>query len=320
MENKGHEITITWADKTKFGLRYSIGVNASFNRNLMKNIDVYGNGAPETRDYNDWTGQSLTYTADGLPVAMLYGYKVIGIFESQEQVDEYNQMARDKTGVSTMYYYNSRTGVGDLIYADLSGKGYVDASDKTPIGNTWPKALLGINLNFEYKGFDLSMNFQSALGFDIYNLTKKYTQGFYGLNSTAEYFNASFLGENGLTDQPRVGRWTNNLITGALEWQGDNAVNQNYSIASSYFVEKGDYLKLKNLVIGYTLPQKALKKMKMQQLRVYMSAQNVFTLTKYSGIDPEIGAIGGNVLRRNLDTFNRYLPSRLFSFGIDLTF
>ncbi len=84
-----------------------------------------------------------------------------------------------------------------------------------------------------------------------------------------------------------------------------------------YFLEKGDYLKLKNLSFGYTLPQKYSRKAKMEKLRIYFSAQNLFTITKYSGIDPEIG---GNSLMYNIDTHNRYLPSRLFSFGLDVTF
>jgi hypothetical protein len=98
---------------------------------------------------------------------------------------------------------------------------------------------------------------------------------------------------------------------------GDGAANRNYSTVSGYMVERGDYLKLKNLSIGYTLPQKYSRKAKMERLRIYFSAQNLFTITKYSGVDPEIG---GNSLMYNIDHQNRYLPSRLFSFGLDLSF
>jgi hypothetical protein len=96
----------------------------------------------------------------------------------------------------------------------------------------------------------------------------------------------------------------------------DGAVNRNYSTVSSYLVEKGDYLKLKNFSLGYTIPTLISQKAGVQRLRVYISIQNVFTITSYSGIDPEIG---GNVLMRGVDHQNRYLPSRLMSVGIDVT-
>ncbi|MDR0830790.1 MAG: TonB-dependent receptor [Prevotellaceae bacterium] len=326
MQNTGHEISVTWADKTSFGLKYSIGVNGSFNKNVMKNFaEVEGEGKPYDAILYGWGNQSSNRTADGYPVALFYGYKVNGIFATQEQVDDYNRSAFEKTGGLVSHYQEERTGVGDLIYADINGDGRITDADRTFIGNPWPKAILGLNLAFEFKGIDLSMNFQGAFGFDIFNAVKTYTQSFSGENTTADFFNASFLGENGLTNQPRVGYWQT-LSSGRLFWYGDGDCNKNYSQISSYFVEKGDYLKLKNLVIGYTLPQKALKKIKMQQLRIYMSAQNLFTITKYTGIDPEIGETKDPVsgastsMQRGVDTYNRYLPSRLFSFGIDLTF
>jgi hypothetical protein len=96
----------------------------------------------------------------------------------------------------------------------------------------------------------------------------------------------------------------------------DGAANKNYSTVSSYMVEKGDYLKFKNLSIGYSLPKTIINKISIEKLRFFLTAQNLFTLTKYSGIDPEIG---GGVLMRGVDNQNRYLPSRLISFGLDLT-
>jgi TonB-linked SusC/RagA family outer membrane protein len=315
MENKGHEVTVIWNDKTAFGLKYTVGANASFNSNLMKSIGSYaGEAAPYDSELSGW-GAPVTRTADGNPVSLFYGYKVKGIFSSQEQVDAYNQSAKDKVG-STYYYQTSKTGVGDLIFEDVNGDGRISDDDRTFIGNPWPKAVLGLNINLEWKGFDLGLNFQSALGFDIYNAVKQYTESFRGQNTTADYFNASFLGDNGLTDQPRVGYW-DVKANGTKRWVGDDAANKNYSTVSSYFVEKGDYLKLKNLVVGYTLPEKIAKKVYMQNFRIYMSAQNIFTITKYSGIDPEIA---GDVLQRGVDTYTRYLPSRLFSLGVDLTF
>ena len=169
-------------------------------------------------------------------------------------------------------------------------------------------------MSFAYKGFDLALVFSGAFGFDIMNLVKPYTHMFMSDNTTAAIFNTSCFGKDNttITSDPRVG-----YLDESGSVIGDGAANRNYSTVSGYLVEKGNYLKLKNLSFGYTLPQKYSRKAKMEKLRIYFSAQNLFTITKYSGIDPEIG---GNSLMYNIDTHNRYLPSRLFSFGLDVTF
>ena len=277
----------------------------------------------------------LTRTQDGYPMSMFYGYEVLGIFQNQEQVDEYNQRALDAWREANpdhtsfdpvngqplnadgqpigIYYQSMQTGVGDLIYDD-NGQGRVTANSRKFIGNPWPKMILGVNLNIEYRGFDLNAVFQGAFGFDIMNLVKPYTQMFSSDNTTADIFNTSCfgVGNETVTDEPRVGYVDENG-----SFIGDGAANENYSTVSSYLVEKGNYLKLKNLSFGYTLPTLISQKAGIQTLRLYISIQNAFTITKYSGIDPEIG---GSVLMRGIDHQNRYLPSRLISFGIDLTF
>lgn len=165
-----------------------------------------------------------------------------------------------------------------------------------------------------YYGFDLSMVFQGAFGFDIMNLVTPFTYQFTSDNTTANIFKTSCFGKDNttVTDYPRVG-----YLDGQNKVIGDGAANKNYSTVSGFLVEKGDYLKLKNLSFGYTLPKKYSRKAKMEKLRVYFSAQNLFTISKYSGIDPEIG---GSSLMYNVDNINRYLPSRLYSFGLDVQF
>jgi hypothetical protein len=145
------------------------------------------------------------------------------------------------------------------------------------------------------------------------NLLKPYTQTFSSDNTTADIFNTSCFGDGNtmITDNPRVG-----FVDQNGSFIADGAANKNYSTVSSYMIEKGDYLKLKNLSVGYTLPALTSQKAGIRKLRIYVSIQNVFTITGYKGIDPEIG---GNVLLRGVDHQNRYLPSRLMSIGIDLT-
>lgn len=333
VENQGHEFTIGWKNK-KYDLFYSINANASFNRNMVQQIGDEPGATPIDEGLNNvWN--MLTRTQDNNPMSMFYGYEVLGIFQDQEQVDQYNQGALDawkeqnpdhtsfdpETGQPLnldgqpigIYYQTRQTGIGDLIFDD-NGEGRVTPISRKFIGNPWPKMFLGMNINLEYKGFDLSAVLQGSFGFDIMNLVKPYTQMFSSDNTTAEIFKTSGFGVNNdeVTEYPRVG-----YIDENGSFIGDGAANKNYSSVSAYLVERGDYLKLKNLSVGYTIPTELGQKAGLQSTRLYISIQNLFTITSYSGIDPEIG---GSVLMRGIDHQNRYLPSRLVSLGVDLTF
>ncbi len=333
VENQGHEVSAGWTDK-KRDFNYTINANASFNSNLVKRIgdEPGANPIDEGLD-NAWN--LIARTQDGYPMSLFYGYKVLGIFQNPAQVEEYNQSALDAwreqnpnhtsfdpvTGQPLnldgqpigIYYQKQQTGVGDLIFDD-NDEGRVTPLSRKFIGNPWPKMSLGVNITVEFKGFDLNAVFQGAFGFEIMNLVKPYTQMFSSDNTTADIFKTSNFGvnNNAVTELPRVG-----YIDEKGSFIGDGAANKNYSTVSGYLVERGDYLKLKNLSVGYTLPPDITTKADIENVRFYTSIQNVFTLTKYSGIDPEIG---GGVLMRGVDHQNRYLPSRLISFGIDLTF
>lgn len=310
VSNIGHEIAINWTQRLN-DFNYSVGFNASFNSNKVKQIGEDGAAPLVSPD-------GINRTENGRSMSELYGYSAIGIFQSQEQVDEYNARAQ---AAGRPYYWQQNTGVGDLIFDD-HGQGYVDENCKEYIGNPWPKMTYGINLAAQWRGFDLSAVFQGAAGFQIYNAVKAYTQTFAtDGNTTMDIYKCSFFGDNGLTDQPRCG-----MISDSGAWVGDPS--KNYSTINSFWVEDGDYLKCKNLVFGYTLPENITRKAYIQKLRVYFSASNLFTITKYSGIDPEIGGTstqasnlaGTSMTARGVDTYNRYIPSRLFSFGLDLTF
>jgi len=304
VENIGHEFTLNWNDK-KGDFKYAIGGNMSFNENKVVQLGDEG-AAPITYGINR--------TENGKAMGLFYGYQAIGIFQNQAQVDEYNAKA---VANGMTYYWKERTSVGDLIFNDF-GQGFVNEKCQTYIGNPWPKMIYGINMTMEYQGFDLNLQFQGAAGFDIYNGVKAFTQTFGNDgNTTSDIFKNSFFGDNGLTNMPRNGMFDENN-----QWIGDPS--QNFGTTSSFWVEKGDYLKLKNLVIGYSLPKNILKKATITNARIYFSAQNVFTLTKYTGIDPEIAGTSTegsqSVLQRGVDTYNRYLPSRLYSIGLDIRF
>lgn len=310
VSNIGHEITLNWQDRVA-DFNYSVGLNVSFNRNEIKELGTEGAAPLVSPD-------GINRTENGRSMAELWGYRAIGIFQNQEQVDEYNARA---VAAGHPYYWRQNTGVGDIIFDDM-GQGYVDENCKQYIGNPWPKATWGLNLSASWKGIDLTALFSAATGFEIYNGVKQYTQTF-GTdgNTTLDIYKNSFFGDNGLTDQPRCG-----YVDESGAWIGDPSAN--FGTVSSFWVEKGDYLKLKNLVVGYTFPLPASWKKVIQKARIYFSAQNLFTITKYSGIDPEIAGTstqssnnaGTSMTARGVDTYNRYVPSRLYSFGLDLSF
>lgn len=335
VQNTGHEISIGWHE-TRGDFTYGIDWNASFNQNMVKQVgDAPGASIIDAGVDNSWS--LISRTEDGHPMGLFYGYKCLGIFQNQEQVDQYNQYALDQWKKQNpthtkfapngqpldpdgkemgVYYQQANTGVGDLIFDD-NGKGRVSPASRQYIGNPWPKMEMGLALNFGWKGIDLTAVFNGAFGFDIMNLMKPYTHMFMSDNTTKDIFSTSCfgVGNTAVTANPRVG-----YLDDKGSMIGDGAANKNYSTVSSYLVEKGDYFKLKNLSIGYTFPAKWTTKAKINKLRLYFSAQNVFTITKYSGNDPELGRYSGDKLMWNVDTQYRYLPSRLFSFGLDVKF
>ncbi|MBQ0136902.1 MAG: TonB-dependent receptor [Bacteroidales bacterium] len=338
VENQGHEISIGWKER-RGDFEYGIQWNGSINRNLVKQVGDKAGAEPiDAGIDNSWT--LLARTEDKQPMGQFYGYKSLGIFQNQEQVDAYNQRALNNWWAQNdpnheiykqapngqplsadgkemgIYWQKPNTGVGDLIFDD-HGVGRVTDQSRQYIGNPWPKFEMGLTLTFAWKGIDLSAVFSGAFGFDIMNLMKPYTNMFSSDNTTKNIFHTSCFGDGNttVTSDPRVGYIDNN---GSMI--GDGAANKNYSTVSSYLLEKGDYFKLKNLSIGYTLPSKWTKKAYMEKVRFYFSAQNVFTITKYSGNDPEIGRYSGDRLLWNVDSQYRYLPNRLFSFGLDIMF
>ena len=336
VENSGHEVSVAWKEK-RGDFEYGITWNASFNQNIVRQVgDAPGASTIDAGVDNSWT--LIARTEDGNPMGLFYGYKCTGIFQDQAQVDAYNQRALDNwraqnpehpygyaangqplnaTGKEIgIYWQQPNTGVGDLIFDD-NGVGRVTPASRQYIGNPWPVMDMGLTLTFAWKGIDLSAVFSGAFGFDIMNLMTPYTHMFASDNTTSAIFNTSCfgMGNTTVTSDPRVGYLDQN---GSMI--GDGAANKNYSTVSSYLIEKGDYLKLKNLSIGYSLPSKWTRRAMIEKLRIYFSAQNLFTITSYTGNDPEIGRYSGDKLMWNVDTQYRYLPSRLFSFGLDLTF
>ncbi len=314
--NRGLELAADYRG-TAGDFTYRIGANVAFNRNEVLNLDGTNN-VPINRGYGgDIWSASISRTEVGQPFGQFFGFISEGIIQTDEQIQNLNTIARQKaadrgvTNTSDIYYQNINTGAGDLLYTDVDGDGQITNEDRTAIGNPQPKVVYGVNVNLAWKGIDLALLFQGVGGVQIYNGSKAFSQNFFGdYNTTSDVFDNSFFAGNGLTDQPRIGFTNTNN-----EYIRDP--NGNYSRPSSYFVENGSYLRLANLQLGYNLPAEWMSAARIRSARIYFMGQNLFRITGYSGMDPEIS---GSPVDRGIDNIFQYPRTRMTSLGLDINF
>ena len=250
-----------------------------------------------TKLTSEYLSGSNSRTYVGGPIGRFWGYKQIGIFQNQEEIDNYVDKNGDKIQPNAQ--------PGDFKFAKLGdGIGELnDDEDRTFIGDPNPDLIYGFNLGFSYKNFDVSMAFQGTIGNDIWNTAKGTLSTAGSQNALAEAWTDAWKAEGDIyAKYPRI----------------TNSDTNNNMRASSFYVEDGSYLRLQNMQIGYTLPSHICKKTKLfSNCRLYLSGQNVFTLTGYTGLDPEIGI--NNPLDMGVDT-THYPSSRTFTFGVNLQF
>ena len=194
-----------------------------------------------------------------------------GLFRTQTEVDEYNAKYDVQYGIP---------GVGRLRYADVNGDGAITTSDQAYIGSNNPKLLYGLNFSAAWRGWDISMFF-SGMVRDAYNSSKLYTDFFPLGEGLGNHSTRLLDAVRGYEDFLETGIYTS-------DYAAVSTIDTNQEgVQNSWYMEDGSYLKMKNLVIGYTLPKEILSKTKIRTARVYLQAQNIFTLTKYTGPDPE---------------------------------
>lgn len=315
--NEGWELSISFRDKIG-DFRYNIAGNLSHNKNEV--IDL---GLPTAYIYSGsgsfpFSGTRPFKTVNGLPIGQIYGFQTNGLIKDQAQIDQLNATAKQKyeaeTGKdpSNIYYFKSGTGPGDLLFVDNDGDGRITDADRTFLGNPWPKYQYGLNLNLGWKNIDLMVDIVGIEGRDVFNCVKSNEESFaQDFQSTDKIFGASYSFGNGLTDQPALGHI--NSQTGAFV----KDPNLNYRSYSDYFVEDGSYMKIKNISLGYTFPESMLADLNIKKLRIFVTGQNLFTFTKFTGLDPEFS---NNVKNHGLYTFSTYPQTKLYSVGLDLTF
>ena len=303
MENKGIELSLGYHDRIG-ELNFSINGNFSTLRNKVTKLSgsagssiIQSISPSATSTYNDGNSQTRTYV--GQTVGQFWGYVTDGIFQNDAEV-----AASGMAGVKP----------GDRRYKDLNKDGKINDLDRTSLGHGLPGYTYGFSMNLEYKGFDLSALFTGQGDAKIANTNKFY---YYNMR----YFNATGV-VNGSKDL--VNSWSGPGTSNTLPRQDYNAPTSN-RFFSDFNVENGAFLRMRNLQIGYTLPGKVAEKARMSKARVYVSAQNLFTISSYSGYDPDLGSanINGATAQSPLTIgvdFGRYPVARMFTFGISTQF
>ncbi|WP_229359399.1 SusC/RagA family TonB-linked outer membrane protein [Flectobacillus major] len=299
IQNRGYEFAITWRNTVSKDFSYSISANAGINNNKVLSVvtgsnPIYAGGSASTG------GALSTRTIVGQPIGQFFGYIVDGIFQNN-------------TEISSSAQPNAKP--GDFKYRDISGPngvpdGVITDLDRAPIGNPNPKYSYGINSNFMYKEFDLTLDFQGVAGVDIYNANLGLRYG--NENFTKDFYNNRWHGEG-----------TSNTYPSANIGGGDN-----YK-PNSFFVESGAYFRVRNIQLGYTLPNALTDKLHIKKLRVFANAQNAFNFFKYRGFSPEVSGAyknSGEVVTGTTATINSGIDTNVYplfatyNFGLNVTF
>jgi len=281
VRNSGLETKLTWKDtKGKFG--YSVTLLGSTIKNEV--LKVGGSSGADSVLYGGRlsSGVAVTQSRLGLPIGAFYGYKTDGLFQTAADLSSYPHL--------------STALPGDLKIVDVNHDGKIDGNDRTYLGSPIPKFILGLNLEADYRGFDLSLDFQGVYGNKIFNAKEAVRPDPY--NWEAHVLNA-WTGPGTTNSEPRASYGGNNYLP------------------SDRFIQNGSFTRLRNVTLGYTISPDVTRKIYIQQLRVYVKASNVFTLTKFTGYTPEFGNI--DVLSNQID-FGAYPIPSVYSFGINLTF
>ncbi|GGF12144.1 SusC/RagA family TonB-linked outer membrane protein [Flavobacterium limi] len=303
MENRGVEVTL--------GYTHNFTENFSWNSSL--NLSKYVNqvtdmaGLNIVRSMNTLAYHPITVsrTTEGLPIGSFVGYQATGIYRTDEDLltygyDNGGTRVPLKNGTNSLLPNFQK---GDVIYKDQNNDGIIDVNDLVPIGNPNPKLTFGFTNNFKYKNVDLSVMLQGTTGNKIMNLTRasgvmNSNVGTNYLTEAADFYSADNL--DGSLPTPSVYSHINNAI-------------------SSRFIEDGSYLRIQNVTLGYSLPSDIISKIKLSRLRLYATAQNLYTFTKYKGYDPEVGSYNQDALLSGVDN-GRYPTPRQISLGLNVEF
>lgn len=292
VQNKGFEIQTNYRDEIS-DFSYELGINFTTFKNEVVSL---GSGGAI------FGGQSrlglVTKTEVGHPIGSFYGFVMDGIFQNQSEVNSGAQLKAKPGDVK----FKDIAGAPDSNGNPTGPDGAINEYDKTYIGSPLPDFLIGVNGSLRYKNVDFSFQLQGSYGNEIYSATKYFTYGPVGyFNVSKEAYYTAWRGEGTSNTQPII---------------SSNTANDNFR-NSSFYVEDGSYLRVKNIQLGYSFPKSVCNSLHISSLRFFLSGQNVFTFTKYSGLDPELGS--STLLDVGID-YGVYPQPRTFMAGVNINF
>ncbi|RPD41095.1 SusC/RagA family TonB-linked outer membrane protein [Chitinophaga barathri] len=296
--NKGWEFTLGWKDKISDDFNYTIGGNLTLNDNKVTGLNQ---GQPLFRGGVGQQG-NITKTDNGQPIGSFFVLDAEGVFQNQAEIDNYLNKDGGKI--------QPNAAPGDLRYRDANGDGLINSDDRVYAGSYQPKLYYGINLGANYKSFDFSVDFYGNAGNKIYNGKKAFRYEITD-NIEASYADKRWTSARPSTTDPRV-------LLGSTP-------------ASDYFIESGNFFRMNNITLGYSLPKAVLERIKFERLRIYLTSQNLFTIKKFTGFSPEL--VSGATKRDGFLSLQNstspldagielypYPTTKTFAIGLNVTF
>lgn len=289
IRNKGIELTVTYKDY-KHPFNWDISVNGTTISNKVISVGNQGSGI------NYIEGTDFIRSQVGHPMAAWFMLKTNSIFQTQDQIDNYV----NKDGVKIQP--NAKP--GDIKYIDLNGDGTINNDDRQFVGSPWPKFQGGLQFNATYKQFSLNVQFIGVFRYKVYDDIRRILDSYAQLTNFRKDVNP-WTSTNTNTSDPRLG-----LVT-------DPGINDNNRTESDRWLENASYLRLRNVELAYLLPKTFINHVGFNNASIFVSGQNLFTITKYKGLDPDV--VGAGITQRGLDNGN-WPSSRVISFGISCEF
>ncbi len=326
IENKGLEITLDTHPVQLKDFSWDSNFQISFNRNKLLSLTDTENAS--LIGYGQWS-DIVCVSEIGKPLYSFYGYKVAGVYKDLDDIQ--NSAKPAKYPSDGVFSRGNTVWVGDIKYEDINKDGVIDEKDRTDIGSPLPKFTYGWTNTFRYKNIDLSIFLNGSYGNKVFNynaltlthMNSTWTnqlQSVVSKRARLEPIDASIVYADGSKwydhiDNVRVKNPSTKTPHTSIQDPNDN------DRISDRYVEDGSYLRIKNITLGYTFPKALLSKAKIENLRVYVNIQNLYTFTKYSGYDPEVGAStqDSSGLTYGVDN-GRYPSPAMYSFGLNITF
>jgi TonB-dependent starch-binding outer membrane protein SusC len=310
LENKGFEITLATKNISKPGFSWGTDLAISHNRNKV--ISLGEEGAIIFQNVQ-WF-HTVTRTTAGYPIGQFYGYVVDGIFQNNDDI-------LNSPSQHTRIHPTTGVWLGDLKFKNLNSDNVIDDEDRQIIGNPNPDFTFGLNNFFSWKNFDLNIYLQGSYGNEIFNFTRRQTEGmtsgqYNQMATVADRVQIEQIDPEGADTDPTNFRIVNPSAT--MPRATSTNPNNNTRISDRY-VEDGSYMRVQNITLGYVLPPGVGSQIGLTRLRVFASVQNLHTFTNYSGYDAEIGAYNQNPLLMGVDN-GRYPLPRIFTLGLNVDF